>query len=256
MRESVARRAGPALAVSALFLLSACSVNPLSRRYEYEEEIYVNLDGSATVYVNAAVPALVALRGVDLPLDASARLDRNDVRAIFETAGQRACANVSTSRRDGPTLRPRARRGPRHPPPERGGDHSPGPLRALRRQRRGRVHAAVGACGRAGRRATSAGPASELVAFRLHLPSRVTFPQFPLEASPAWQHHRLGAAARGAPRGHAASTSTSQMDSDSILASTLLLFGAMIVLVVIAFSVFIWFIGGREQGPNRRPRAA
>ena len=66
--------------MSALLLLSACSVNPLSRKYEYEEETYVNLDGSATVYVNAAVPALVALRGVDLPHDARARLDRNDVR--------------------------------------------------------------------------------------------------------------------------------------------------------------------------------
>ena len=36
----------------------------LSRKYEYEEDIYLALDGSATVYVNAAVPALVALRGV------------------------------------------------------------------------------------------------------------------------------------------------------------------------------------------------
>ena len=88
------------LAVFALLLLSACTVNPLSRKYEYEEETYVNLDGSATVYVNAAVPALVALRGVDLPLDASARLDRNDVRAIFETPVT-SVANVSTSRREG-----------------------------------------------------------------------------------------------------------------------------------------------------------
>ena len=74
MARIAARRAG-LLAVSALLLLSACSVNPLSRKYEYEEEIS-RLDGSATVYVNASVPALVALRGVDLPLDPSARLDR------------------------------------------------------------------------------------------------------------------------------------------------------------------------------------
>ncbi len=90
--------------MSALLLLAACSVNPLSRKYEYEEEIYINLDGSATVYVNAAVPALVSLRGADLPLDATARLDRNDVRAIFEipspaspTSAPRAATDAATS---------------------------------------------------------------------------------------------------------------------------------------------------------------
>ena len=84
----------------ALLLLTACGVNPLSRKYEYEEEVYVDLDGSATVYVNAAVPALVALRGVDLPIDPGARLDRQQVRALFESPVTRV-ANVSTSRRDG-----------------------------------------------------------------------------------------------------------------------------------------------------------
>src|SRR5262245_47589827 len=78
----------------------ACVSNPLSRKYEYEEEVYVNLDGSATVYVNAAVPALVALRGVSLPLDPAARLDRQEVRALFESPAA-SVASVSTSRRDG-----------------------------------------------------------------------------------------------------------------------------------------------------------
>ena len=75
--------------------MAACGANPLSRKYEYEEEIYVDLDGSATVYVNAAVPALVALRGVDLPVDPTARLDRQDVRAFFESPVT-SVANVST----------------------------------------------------------------------------------------------------------------------------------------------------------------
>ena len=40
--------------------------------YEYEEELYLGLDGSATLNVNASVPALVALRGVDLNQSARA----------------------------------------------------------------------------------------------------------------------------------------------------------------------------------------
>ena len=32
--------------------VSACGGNLLSRKYEYEEDIYLDLDGSATVYVS------------------------------------------------------------------------------------------------------------------------------------------------------------------------------------------------------------
>jgi hypothetical protein len=54
----------------------------VARKYEYEEDVYLKLDGSATVYLNAAVPALVALRDAPLPVDPAARLDRNVVRAF------------------------------------------------------------------------------------------------------------------------------------------------------------------------------
>ena len=74
----------PAIAMCAL-IASACGV--LAQKYEYEEEMYLRLDGSATVNVNASVASLVALRGVDLPVDPKARLDRGRVRALFQTAG-------------------------------------------------------------------------------------------------------------------------------------------------------------------------
>jgi hypothetical protein len=62
-------------------------VNPLARQYEYDEQTYLSVDGSATVVIAASVPALVALRG--LPLDASgdARLDAAGVRQVFLDAG-------------------------------------------------------------------------------------------------------------------------------------------------------------------------
>src|SRR5512134_907636 len=66
-------------------------------QYEYEEELYLSLDGSATLNVNASVASLVALRGADLPVDPKARLDRAQVRALFAVAG--AEPTVSLSRR-------------------------------------------------------------------------------------------------------------------------------------------------------------
>jgi hypothetical protein len=76
-------------------LASIACGNVIAQKYEYEEELFLGLDGSATVYVNASVPALVSLRGMPLPIDASARLDRQAVRALFEsTAG-----NSSTHKR-------------------------------------------------------------------------------------------------------------------------------------------------------------
>lgn len=52
------------------------------RQYEYEEDLTVSLDGSATLTINASIPALVALRG--LPLDPlSTTVDREQVRAAY-----------------------------------------------------------------------------------------------------------------------------------------------------------------------------
>ena len=60
------------LAVVAAALAGASCSNVISRKYEYEEDVYLRLDGSATIYVNAAVPALVALRDAPLPIDPAA----------------------------------------------------------------------------------------------------------------------------------------------------------------------------------------
>ena len=46
-------------------IAAACSGRVLKPQYEYEEELYLDLDGSATLNLNASVPALVALHGVD-----------------------------------------------------------------------------------------------------------------------------------------------------------------------------------------------
>ena len=55
-------RIGAAMALLAAlaFTGAGCSRGELFRQYEYEEEIYLALDGSATVYVNTSVAALDA----------------------------------------------------------------------------------------------------------------------------------------------------------------------------------------------------
>ena len=75
-----------AAAVVLVLIAAACS-NPLGRQYQYEEQLYLRVDGAATVVIDSSIPALVALRGVALDPSASARLDRQDLRAKFEAAG-------------------------------------------------------------------------------------------------------------------------------------------------------------------------
>ena len=82
-----------ALAVASCGVRSAFKPQP-----EYEEEIYLALDGTATVNVNASIASLVALRGVDLPTDPRARVDRTAVRRFFEGSGV-TVTSVSLSRR-------------------------------------------------------------------------------------------------------------------------------------------------------------
>jgi len=87
------------IALAAL-LLSACSGRLVKKQYEYEEELFLGLDGSATLNVNASVPALVALRGVDLNSSPRARFERDRIRAFYDSPGVTVTA-LSSSRRYG-----------------------------------------------------------------------------------------------------------------------------------------------------------
>jgi hypothetical protein len=69
------------------------------RQYEYEEEIYLKLDGRATMVVNASIPALVALRG--MALDPDAQIDSDKVRAAFDSPAARVTGVGRSWRRNG-----------------------------------------------------------------------------------------------------------------------------------------------------------
>ncbi|HET7218121.1 MAG TPA: hypothetical protein VFJ02_08730 [Vicinamibacterales bacterium] len=63
----------------------ACGGGLFGKVYEYEEDVYVSLDGSADVIVNASVPALVTLRGLALDTNPSARFDNDALRAAYKS---------------------------------------------------------------------------------------------------------------------------------------------------------------------------
>lgn len=212
-------------------------------KYEYEEDVHLTLDGSATIYVNASVPALVALRGANLPLDAAARLDRADVRAFFETPVSHV-ENVTMSRRDGrrylhvrieaPDIRALA-----SAPPFAWSTYQLIPQGRLfiYKQTLGTSAARdVGDVGWNGQ---------ELVAIRLHLPSRIPFhnqPQHEIQRGNiiAWEQP-LTARRAGQPL-----EIEVHMEQDSILFKTLGLFASMAVMVALTFVVVVWLV--RRQG--------
>ena len=231
----------------ALVLLSVLASlgcgNVIARKYEYEEELFLELDGSATLYVNASVPALVALRGVTLPLDPGARLDRQAVREIYATPVT-SVESVTTSRREGRRY-VHLRIGV--PDVRRLGDAPPLAWSTYRylegdstfefgQQMQAAAGADVGNVGWAG---------DELVAVRLHLPSVVDHHNSPSRTIErgniiVWEQP-LADRLKGVPL-----TIEARMEKESILFRTLALFAAMGVLVVLTFVGFIWFVKSRK----------
>jgi hypothetical protein len=73
-----------ALSLAALTLAIGCG-RLFGREYEYEEQLYLAVDGSATLTVDASVPALIALRGFALDSSPRALLDPARVRQLYES---------------------------------------------------------------------------------------------------------------------------------------------------------------------------
>src|SRR6266705_1514697 len=75
------------LVCAAALVSTACSSGGggLFRQYEYEEEMYLSLDGTATVYVNTSLAALDALRGASFDTSPAAPIDREKLREMYTT---------------------------------------------------------------------------------------------------------------------------------------------------------------------------
>ncbi len=88
------------LALVAVIATSASCTGRLVRQYEYEEDLFVSLDGSATLYVNASMPAFAALRGLEADTNPRAIVDRAYFRRAYSGEGVQV-SRVTQSRRRG-----------------------------------------------------------------------------------------------------------------------------------------------------------
>ena len=252
-------RLAAVLLLVALAAASGCR-GLFGREYEYEEQLYLAVTGSATVIVDASVAALVALRG--LPLDPSPRalLDLERVRQAYETG---ACHVTRVGQ-------PWYRHG----------------RRFIQIQLRVADVRALTTCGPLAWSAYTfehrpgqiwfeqrVGPAAggdppgvgwtggELVAFKLHLPSKITFHNVrrlednttsaPDRGNILTWEQRLTDRRAGAPIDIQV-----QMDEQSILHRTLWMFLGSFVAAVLVLTALIWWTirkGKRRQPPDHPP---
>ena len=224
--------------------VSACSGSLIStgrnlfKQYEYEEDVYLSLDGSATVYVNGSLAALNTLRGSAFDTSPNARFKREEVRSFFASP-ETHVASVSNSRRAG---REFAHVRVETTDIQRLGD---APAFAWSRYQfvlRGAEYDYTQSVGApVHREPARAGTwnGRELVAFRLHVPSNII-------GQPNGKYFRgnilvweqtLTDRLQGTPL-----ELDVRMETQSILSNTLRLFAATALAVASAFIAVVWWI--------------
>ena len=227
------------LVALAAALTCACSAAGFFRQYEYEEETYLSLDGTATVYVNASIDALDALRGTSFSTSPTALVDREAVRRYFSSPITHV-TRVSTSRRsDRRFVHVRLD----VDDVTRLGEVAPFAWSAYEFRRDGNLfiyRQTIGAA--AGKDVGDVGwNGSEIVAFRLHIPSKIryhnTLPENLKRGNILVWEQPLAERRRGVPL-----TLDARMETESILYRTLYLFGATFLAVAIMFAAIIWWI--------------
>lgn len=248
----------PAVLVLVLFGTIGCgpgSGRGVFREYEYEEEIYLDLDGSATVVVNASIPALAALHGFDLDPGPRARFDRRRLRALYESDAAEVTRVSSPWRRHGRRF---VQVRLEVADVRRLGATAPFGWSEYRLERlQDAVLYRQAVTRTAGRDVGDVGwSGDELVAFRLHLPSRIQFhnardifrpgPDNTREVERgnivSWEQ-RLTDRLKGEPL-----VIEARMDTESILYSTLWLFGLTFAAALVALGGVVWWVARGPKG--------
>jgi hypothetical protein len=244
----------------AVFLVAAagCRGGLLGKQYEYEEDLTLDIDGSAVLVVNSSLAALAALRGLPVPTDSAERLDRDQIRALFESSVADVTRVSRPWRRKGrrfvqirvevPDIRKLSEAAPFAWSKYEFGPDKDVEGKHVYKQNVGPSALQPGALKNYG------WDGSEIVAFRLHLPSKILFQNArdidtneTAQASRgnivAWEQH-LADRLDGRPVDiHV------EMESESILYRTLWLFGAAFLAAVIVLASLIWWTmrRGRDQ---------
>lgn len=249
------------IAIGAAAIAGACGGRggggPLGAAYEYEEDLTLSLDGSATLVVNASIPALVALRGLPLDTDLRARADqlKEQLRAIYSsdntrvgrisnwTRGGRRFVGIHVTVTDVRKLTAVAPFSWAAYELREEGDQ------VVFRHRLSKPASAPDALAAAGL------TGDELIAFRLHLPARIQFQNSRYLEKDAsrptargnivtWEQ-RLRERLLGKPIAYAEDRTPDvmevRMDSESILYRTLWLFGIAFLSALLVIAGLIWF---------------
>ncbi len=245
---------GLLLAVVILWWRAGDVRDVFGKQYEYEEDLTIGLDGAGTLTVNASLPALAALRGLDVDPQAQS-VDRDRVRAFYESSVTRVASVPRPWRRRGrqfvqvniefDDVRKLSEAAPlswsRYELTPEGSQH--------------RFRQTVTASALKPGTLTKVGwDGSEIVAFRLHLPSRILEHNArDLEKNEptgirrgnilGWEQH-LSDRLDGRPV-----TVEVRMDSQSILYRTLFLFAGAFGAAVLTMAALIWWTmrKGKDQ---------
>ena len=232
-------------------LAAACG---FGKKYEYEEDLYLSLDGSAQVIINASLPALKALRGIDVDQRLT-QADREALRAMYRSpvtdvrrigrSWRRKSRRFVQIRVDVTDLRALPKEGPlswsKYELGEQNGQH-------VYRQ------TVADSAFRPGSLQNVGWDGSEIVAFRLHVPSRIHYHNArdlkTNETSDvqrgnilAWEQ-QLSDRLAGQPV-----VIEVRMESQSVLYRTLWLFGGAFAAAVLVLVGAVWLTlrkGARE----------
>jgi hypothetical protein len=263
------RAAAAALVVAAAVAACNGQRGPLGPEYEYEEDLTLRLDGSATLVVNASVPALIALRGLPLNPELRTRGDQltTQLQDLYASPYTKVGRITNWTRhgrryvgihltvsdvRELPKVAPFS--WAKYELREEGDQ-------VVFRETLSKPAAAPDALAKA--KLTG----DDIVAFRLHLPARIRFQNSHYldrpESRPTsrgniltWEQ-RLGQRMEGKPIAYARDRMSDvmevQMDRQSILYRTLWLFGLAFLAALLAIACLIWLTirrGGTETAPH------
>jgi hypothetical protein len=245
--------------VASAAMIGGCGL--LGREYEYEEQLYLDPGGSATVVIDSSLPALVALRGLAIDPSPSARVDREAIRRLLTATGCQVTRIPEPWRRHGRRFLQIRLSVDDVKDLGRCVLTNWSTYSGLERLRDGsaRYRQTVGPSA-GGNPGKVNWDGSEIIAFKLHLPSTILEhnaqavdahgPREPERGNILTWEQRLSDRRAGVPIAISV-----RMDQQSILAHTLVLFVGAFIAALITLGVVVWALkrNGRAAASRRLP---